>query len=232
MREGGKEIRRSKLDKIKGMPSYKETVTLQSHRGQLNFPISPDSHVVTQWRREGGNIYEIQAIRLDASWHSLAQLWSWMDKYSSSGLKNRTVMSVCVTPPGEPRRGSRGPSWRGRVSRMKNGGKRWRVSVVISKPTGDVHLINIDLLSFLQEESLMESWRCCPLNIYEEMGLSGIRVISEGYRQVLCRSSFKERFSSVALLWGVLATRSGISSATENSPARSHDFLERPSTND
>jgi len=74
MREGGKEIGRNKLDKIKGMPSYKETVTLLSHRGQLSFPISPDSHAVSQWGREGRNVCEIQVIRLDASWHSLAQL--------------------------------------------------------------------------------------------------------------------------------------------------------------
>lgn len=107
---------------------------------------------------------------------------------------------------------------------------------MISKPAGDVravvHLINIDLLSFLQEESPMESGRCCSLSIYKEMEQSGIRVISEGCREVLSRSSFKERFSSIALLWGVLATPSGISSPAENCPAVSYDFLERPSTDD
>lgn len=41
-KRGGQEIGRNKLDKIKGRPSYKETVTLQSHRGQLNFP----SHLI------------------------------------------------------------------------------------------------------------------------------------------------------------------------------------------
>ena len=51
---------------------------------------------------------------------------------------------------------------------------------------GLVHLINIGLLSFLQEESLMESWRCCAFNTYKEMDLSGIRVIPEGCRDVLC----------------------------------------------
>lgn len=147
-----------------------------------------------------------------------------------------TVMRVWVTLPGKPWRGSRGTSWGVRVFIMKSGGKRW-VSVVISGPAGDVravvHLINIDLLSFLQEASPMESWRCYSLNICKERYLSSINMNSEGCREVLCTSSFKERISSVALLWGVLTTPSGIFfSAAENCLALNHGFLEKLSTND
>ena len=75
---------------------------------------------------------------------------------------------------------------------------------MISGPAGDVRAvvyhINIDLLSFLQEESAMESWRCYSLNICKEMYLSGINMNSEGCTEVLCKSSFKETISSVVLV--------------------------------
>lgn len=52
--------------------------------------------------------------------------------------------------------------------------------------------INIHLPSLHQEGSPIESWRQGPLKIYEDIGVSGIRVSSEGYRNGLCKSPLKK----------------------------------------